>query len=91
MAKRTISSYLYEGFVIVASILIAFALDARWAEHQDRQIEQRLIGRRDGLRRVSDLKLFRSGVDERLHLLPIEIGRQPQRDLREAEDQQETQ
>lgn len=44
MAKTKIRLYLYEGFVIVASILIAFALDAIWANAQERRVEQRLLG-----------------------------------------------
>lgn len=43
MAKSRISSYLYEGVVIVASILVAFALDAMWANSQEREVEQRLL------------------------------------------------
>ena len=44
MAESKIRTHLYEGFVIVASILVAFALDARWADVQERRVEQRLLG-----------------------------------------------
>lgn len=43
MSSRTVKSYLYEGIVIVASILIAFALDASWANYQDSRVEQRIL------------------------------------------------
>jgi hypothetical protein len=44
MNSRTIESYLYEGIVIVASILVAFALDASWANYQDSKVESRVLG-----------------------------------------------
>jgi len=43
MNSRNLKSYLYEGIVIVASILIAFALDASWANYQDSRVEQRIL------------------------------------------------
>lgn len=36
-------SYLYEGLVIVASILVAFALDASWANFQESKVEQKVL------------------------------------------------
>lgn len=36
-------SYLYEGLVIVASILVAFALDASWATYQESKVEQKVL------------------------------------------------
>lgn len=44
MNSRTLKSYLYEGIVIVASILVAFALDASWANYQESRVEQRILG-----------------------------------------------
>ncbi len=44
MTKRTVKSYFYEGIVIVASILIAFGLDASWDNYQESRIEQRVLG-----------------------------------------------
>ncbi len=44
MDKRTLQSYFYESTAIVASILIAFALDALWADYQESKIEQRVLG-----------------------------------------------
>lgn len=44
MNSRTIKSYLYEGIVIVASILVAFGLDASWANYQDSKVESRVLG-----------------------------------------------
>ena len=44
MDKRALKSYFYEGAVIVASILIAFALDASWANYQESKIERRVLG-----------------------------------------------
>ena len=43
MNSRNVKSYLYEGVVIVASILVAFALDASWANYQESQIEQKIL------------------------------------------------
>lgn len=43
MNSRTVRSYLYEGIVIVASILVAFALDASWASYQESKVEQRVL------------------------------------------------
>ena len=43
MNSRTLQSYLYEGIVIVASILVAFALDASWANYQESRVEQRIL------------------------------------------------
>ena len=43
MNPRTIKSYLYEGMVIVASILVAFALDASWANYQESKVERRVL------------------------------------------------
>jgi len=43
MNSRTLKSYLYEGIVIVASILVAFALDASWANYQESRVEQRIL------------------------------------------------
>ena len=37
------TSYLYEGAVIVASILVAFALDASWANYQESKVEQKIL------------------------------------------------
>ncbi len=36
-------SYLYEGIVIVTSILVAFALDALWANYQEAKVERRVL------------------------------------------------
>lgn len=44
MTARALKSYLYEGIVIVASILVAFALDASWANYQEAKVEQRVLG-----------------------------------------------
>jgi len=44
MNPRTVKSYLLEGIVIVASILVAFALDASWANYQESRVEQRILG-----------------------------------------------
>ncbi len=41
---RSLKSYLYEGIVIVASILVAFALDASWANYQESKVERRVLG-----------------------------------------------
>ena len=43
MSSRTVKSYLYEGLVIVASILVAFALDASWANYQESKVEQKIL------------------------------------------------
>lgn len=43
MSSRTVKSYLYEGLVIVASILVAFALDASWANYQESKVEQKVL------------------------------------------------
>lgn len=43
MSQRTIKSYLYEGIVIVTSILVAFGLDASWANYQESKIERRVL------------------------------------------------
>lgn len=43
MSSRTLKSYFYEGIVIVASILVAFALDASWANYQDSKVESRVL------------------------------------------------
>lgn len=43
MADRKFSSYAYEGLVIILSILIAFALDAGWADHQERRLERTVL------------------------------------------------
>ena len=48
MATRTLKSYLYEALVIVGSILIAFGLDAAWANHQDSKAEQRMLAELQG-------------------------------------------
>ena len=40
MTDRSTKSYLYEGAVIVASILVAFGLDASSASYQDSIIER---------------------------------------------------
>lgn len=44
MTVRSVKSYLYEGIVIVASILVAFALDASWANYQESRVERRVLG-----------------------------------------------
>ena len=44
MTQRTAKSYLYEGVVIVASILVAFGLDASWANYQESRVEDRVLG-----------------------------------------------
>lgn len=44
MTQRSIKSYLYEGIVIVASILVAFGLDASWANYQESRVEGRVLG-----------------------------------------------
>jgi hypothetical protein len=43
MTQRAVKSYLYEGIVIVASILVAFALDASWANYQESKVERRVL------------------------------------------------
>jgi hypothetical protein len=43
MSQRKLRSYLYEGTMIVASILVAFALDASWANYQEDRVEQRIL------------------------------------------------
>ena len=43
MNSRTVRSYFYEGLVIVASILVAFALDASWANYQESKVEQKVL------------------------------------------------
>lgn len=43
MTDRSLKSYLYEGIVIVASIIVAFALDASWANYQESRIERRVL------------------------------------------------
>lgn len=43
MPQRALNSYLYEGAVIVVSILIAFALDAGWDEYQESRVERRVL------------------------------------------------
>jgi len=40
--------YLKEGLVIVASILIAFALDASWDRYQEHREEQRILDELSG-------------------------------------------
>lgn len=42
-AERSARSFLVEGLVIVASILLAFAIDAGWDELREREQEQRLL------------------------------------------------
>ena len=42
------SRLLLEGFVIVASILLAFAIDAAWDERQERAQERRLLEALEG-------------------------------------------
>jgi hypothetical protein len=44
MLQRSVKSYLYEGMVIVASILVAFALDASWSNYQESKVERRVLG-----------------------------------------------
>jgi hypothetical protein len=43
MNSRAVKSYLYEGLVIVGSILVAFALDASWANFQESRVEQKVL------------------------------------------------
>ena len=43
MSDKSIRSYIYEGAVIVASILIAFAVDASWENYQESRIEKRVL------------------------------------------------
>ena len=43
MNTRNPKSYLFEGLVIVASILVAFALDASWSNYQEYRVEQRVL------------------------------------------------
>lgn len=43
MSSRTVKSYMYEGLVIVASILVAFALDASWTNYQESKVEQKVL------------------------------------------------
>ena len=43
MSSRAVKSYLYEGLVIVGSILVAFALDASWANFQESRVEQKVL------------------------------------------------
>ncbi len=42
-SNRSLQSYFQEGIVIVASILVAFALDASWDRYQEAQIERRIL------------------------------------------------
>jgi hypothetical protein len=44
MNPRSLKSYLYEGIVIVASILVAFGLDATWSNYQESKVERRVLG-----------------------------------------------
>ena len=43
MSSRSVKSYFYEGLVIVASILVAFALDASWDNYQESKVEQKIL------------------------------------------------
>ena len=43
MADRRFATYAYEGLVIILSILIAFALDAGWADRQERRLERSVL------------------------------------------------
>ena len=43
MADRSAKGLLTEGVVIVASILLAFAIDAAWGNHVERQEEARIL------------------------------------------------
>lgn len=43
MSQRKIRSYVYEGVMIVASILVAFTLDASWANYQESRLEHRIL------------------------------------------------
>lgn len=43
MPQRKIRSYVYEGVMIVASILVAFTLDASWANYQESRLERRIL------------------------------------------------
>lgn len=42
MANRE-RSWLPESLLIVISILVAFAIDARWDERNDRKVEHRIL------------------------------------------------
>lgn len=44
MNQCSTRGYVYEGVVIVASILVAFALDASWGNYQEANLEQRILG-----------------------------------------------
>ena len=48
MSQRTTQSYIYEGIVIVASILVAFGLDASWDNYQESRVEQRILAELQG-------------------------------------------
>ena len=43
MYQRKFGSYFYEGVMIVASILVAFTLDASWANYQESRLEHRIL------------------------------------------------
>ena len=43
MSQRKFGSYFYEGVMIVASILVAFTLDASWANYQESRLEHRIL------------------------------------------------
>ncbi len=58
--SRSFSSYAYEGMVIVASILIAFALDASWANYQDAKLEQRVLGELRAEFRSAETRIVKS-------------------------------
>jgi len=42
-SNRSLQSYIQEGIVIVASILVAFAIDAFWARYQESRVEERIL------------------------------------------------
>jgi len=72
---RTLQSYLYEGVVIVASILVAFALDASWANYQESKVERRVLGELQDefeaakTRIVSSIAELESAVEASLELV----------------------
>ena len=96
MSQRTLNSYLYEGVVIVASILIAFALDAWWDDYQESKIERRVLAElRDEMRvakaniefSISELELVMEGSKAFLELMGPEAVPASQRHVGDLIDQ----
>ena len=64
---RTMRPLLLEGVVIVASIVLAFALDAGWDDMaEDRQLRQQLGSVQAEIRGNRDLVLFQVDLMERM-------------------------